>query len=127
MKFSVLDALSTTVVAMIIVFALLIFLQYIIRFQSFIINFIGQKSKGNRVEVIHKQVEAEDEEVVDKEAEDDEDDEEDQPLDDLEVVAVITAALSAYLDIPGSNLRIKRIKRVNSNWGQGTSSVENIN
>ena len=39
MKFSVLDALSTTFVAMTIVFALLIILQYIIRLQSFILNF----------------------------------------------------------------------------------------
>lgn len=122
MEFSVLDALSTTVVAMIIVFTLLILLQYIIRLQSFIINSIAKKSSGTKVDAIHKQEEVEDEEVIDKDEE-----VETQPLYDLEVVAVITAALSAYLDIPGSNLRIKRIKRVNSNWGQGISSVENIN
>ncbi|MGH4137982.1 OadG family protein [Clostridium sp.] len=122
MEFSVLDALSTTVVAMIIVFALLILLQYIIRLQSFIINSIAKKSSGTKVDAIDEQEEVEDEEVIDKDEEG-----ETQPLYDLEVVAVITAALSAYLDIPGSNLRIKRIKRVNSNWGQGISSVENIN
>ena len=44
MKFSFLDALSTTFVAMTIVFALLIILQYIIKLQSFIINFAGKKS-----------------------------------------------------------------------------------
>lgn len=121
MKFSVLDALRTTLVAMTIVFVLLIVLQYIIRLQSFILNFIGKKGKGPKVDVIHKQEEVKDEEAVDKE----EEEEEIQPLDDLEVVAVITAALSAYLDIPGSSLKIKRIKRVNSNWSSLISSVEN--
>ncbi|MBU3192161.1 OadG family protein [Clostridium bowmanii] len=123
MKFSVLDALSTTLVAMTIVFALLIILQYIIKLQSFILNFIGRKSKSPKIDVSCKQdEEVEDEEVIDK---DEEEEEEVQSLQNLEVVAVITAALSAYLDIPGSNLKIKRIRRVNSNWGLGLSSVEN--
>ena len=45
--------------------------------------------------------------------------------DDLEVVAVIAAALATYLDVPESNLRIKSIKRVNSNSGWGISAIGN--
>ena len=104
MEFSFLDALSTTVIAMTIVFALLIVLQYIIKIQSFILSFGAKKDKPHNLEVIDEE---EYEEIEDK------------SQDDLEVVAVIAAALSAYLDIPESNLKIKSIKRVSSNWGQG--------
>lgn len=104
MEFSFLDALSTTVIAMTIVFSLLIVLQYIIRFQSFVLSFGPKKAKPQKVEVINK---------------DEHEEMEDESEDDLEVVAVIAAALSAYLDIPESNLKIKSIKRVSSNWSQG--------
>ena len=40
-------------------------------------------------------------------------------------MAVIAAALAAYLDIPESNLKIKSIKRVNNNSGWGISAIEN--
>lgn len=112
MKFSVLDALSTTFVAMTIVFALLIILQYIIRLQSFIINTVAKKSVNHKVDIIHKEQEKE-EEIVEVE-----------PEDDLEIVAVIAAALASYLDIPASNLKIKSIKRIN-NSGWGISAIEN--
>jgi sodium pump decarboxylase gamma subunit len=99
MEYSFFDALGTTFVAMIIVFALLIFLMYIIKFQSFILNFPGKKAQINKIAIVEEQ------------------EEEIQHQDDLEIVAAITAALSSYLDIPQSNLNIKSIKRVNSKWG----------
>ena len=113
MKFSFLDALSTTFVAMAIVFALLIILQYIIRLQSFIISTIAKKSVNhkvdNKVDIILK----EKEEIVEV-----------QPEDDLEVVAVIAAILATYLDVPQSNLKIKSIKRISNNLGWGISAIE---
>ncbi|MGH4121932.1 MAG: OadG family protein [Clostridium sp.] len=104
MKLSVLDALSTTFVAMTIVFALLIILQYIIKLQSYIINFASKKSINNKVDINYKEAK-EIEEV--------------EPEDDLEVVAAIAAVLATYLDIPQSNLKIKSIKRINNKsvWG----------
>lgn len=101
MEYSFLDALGTTFVAMIIVFALLIFLMYIIKFQSFILNFPGKKAQANKIVIVEEEKEEEGE----------------QPQDDLEIVAAIAAALSSYLDVPQSNLNIKSIKRVNSKWG----------
>ena len=62
MEFSFLDALSTTFVAMTIVFALLIILQYIIKFQSFILNFGAKKDKVHKVDIIDKEYEEEEEE-----------------------------------------------------------------
>jgi Na+-transporting methylmalonyl-CoA/oxaloacetate decarboxylase gamma subunit len=99
MEFSFLDALRTSIVAMIIVFSLLVILQYIIKLQSFILNFEINKGKTKEIDTIHS------EELVVDEIED-----------DLAIVAVIAAALSVYLDIPQSNLKIKRIKRVSNNW-----------
>lgn len=112
MKFSFLDALSTTFVAMTIVFALLIILQYIIKLQSFIINTVGKKSENHEVAIIYKEKEEETETV------------EVEPEDDLEVVAVIAAVLVAYLDIPKSSLKIKSIKRISNNSGWGISAIE---
>lgn len=112
MKFSFLDALSTTFVAMTIVFALLIILQYIIKLQSFIINTVGKKSANHEVAIIYKEKE-EAIETVEVEQED-----------DLEVVAVIAAVLAAYLDIPQSSLKIKSIKRISNNSGWGISAIE---
>jgi sodium pump decarboxylase gamma subunit len=98
MEYSFFDALGTTFVAMIIVFALLIFLMYIIKFQSFILNFPGKKVQISKVDIV-------------------EEEHEEQAQDDLEIVAAIAAALSSYLDVPQSNLNIKSIKRINNNWG----------
>jgi sodium pump decarboxylase gamma subunit len=98
MKYSFLDAIGTTVVAMSIVFALLILLMYIIKFQSFILNFQGKKVQINKIDMV-------------------EEDEEEETQDNLEMVAAIAAALSSYLDVPQSNLNIKSIKRVSNNWG----------
>ena len=64
MEFSFLDALSTTFVAMTIVFALLIILQYIIRLQSFILNFRAKKDKIHTADIID--MEYEDEEEVEE-------------------------------------------------------------
>lgn len=100
MKYSFLDALGTTFVAMIIVFSLLILLMYIIKFQSFILNLPGKKAQINKVDIVEEEKE-----------------EGKQYQDDLEIVAAIAAALSSYLDVPQSNLIIKSIKRVSSKWG----------
>ena len=105
MEFSILDALNTSFVTMIIVFSLLIILQYIIKFQSFILNLKIKRAQVNTVDIIDN----EDETIV-------EDDFQDNFQDDFEVMAVIVAAISAYTDKPESNLRIKSIKRVNNNW-----------
>jgi Na+-transporting methylmalonyl-CoA/oxaloacetate decarboxylase gamma subunit len=104
MEFSFLDAISTSLVAMSIVFTLLIILHYIIRFQSFILSIKLSQDKVHKVEVVSS------EEIVEETVQ------EGDVKGDLEVVAAIAAALSAYLDIPTSKLIIKRIKRVNSNW-----------
>jgi len=97
MEYSFLDALGTTFVAMTIVFALLILLMYIIKFQSFILNFPGKKVQVNKIDLVEAERE--------------------HSQDDLEIVAAIAAALSSYLDVPQSNLNIKSIKRVSNNWG----------
>ena len=112
MKFTILDALGTTVVAMAIVFALLIMLQYIIKLQSFILNFSVRKSVVHEVDIILKEEEEEEEVEI-------------EPEDELEVVAVIAAALAAYLDIPQSNLKIKSIRRMNNNSSWGIAAIEN--
>jgi sodium pump decarboxylase gamma subunit len=104
MEFTFLNAISTSFVAMAIVFALLIILQYIIKFQSFILSSKLSGDKVRKIEAISS------EEIVEEIVQ------EVDVQDDLEVVAAIAAALSVYLDMPASNLIIKRIKRVNSNW-----------
>ncbi len=110
MEFTFLDALNTSLVAMIIVFSLLVILQYIIKFQSFVLNFRSKKIQTHKLDIIEEEEEQEVQE---------------EPQDDLEVVAVIAAALSAYLDIPESNLKIKSIKRVDNNWAHGMSAIGN--
>ncbi len=111
MEFSVLDALSTTVVAMIIVFSLLVILQYIIRLESFIIETIANKNDQHNAGTSHNKQGSEkprEEQIIEVETKD-----------ELEVVAVIAAALSTYLKIPNSNLKIKSIKRISNNSGWG--------
>lgn len=99
MEYSLLDALGTTVVAMTIVFALLIFLMYIIKLQSFILNFSGKKEQTNKQDIVEEEIE-----------------EEIEYQNDLEIVAAIVASLSSFLDVPQSNLNIKSIKRVSNKW-----------
>jgi Na+-transporting methylmalonyl-CoA/oxaloacetate decarboxylase gamma subunit len=111
MKFSFLDALITTLVAMTIVFSLLVILMFIIKLQSFILNFSVNKVKIDKVDIINDE-----EKLYDETQNDDLED-------DLELVAVIAAGLSAYLDKPEANLRIKSIKRINSNSFWGISEV----
>lgn len=113
MKFSFLDALITTLVAMTIVFSLLVILMFIIKIQSFILNFSVNKVKNDKSDIINYKEEQCDEIQNDKFE------------DNLEIVAVISAALSAYLDKPEGNLRIKSIKRINNNSFWGISEVRN--
>ena len=110
MEFSYLGALITTLVVMTIVFLLLITLMFILKLQSFIVDFLSRnKVKVDTVDIITNEQEQYNEIRVDEIEE------------NLEIVAVISAALSAYLDKPQSNLRIKRIKRINSNSFCGIS------
>ncbi|WP_461613855.1 OadG family protein [Clostridium sp. Marseille-QA1073] len=104
-KLSLIDALGVSAVAMIIVFAVLVILMYIIKFQSFLL-----RDKKKEMEPVKE----EKFEPVVQEVETIE-----NPEDDLELVAVIMASLSAHLNVPVSDLNIKSIKRVNSgnaNW-----------
>jgi biotin carboxyl carrier protein len=101
MEFSYLDTLTTTLVAMAIFFSLLVTLMFIIKFQSFILSFLARnKVKVDTVDIINNEEEQYDEIRGDAIEE------------NLQIVAVISAALSAYLDQPQSNLRIKSIKRL---------------
>ena len=100
MELSFLYVVSTIFVAMIVGFTLRSVLQYVIKFQSFILHFAGKKVGVSESEIGDK---------------DEENKDGDNLRGDLEVVAVIVAALSSYLDTPQSNLSIKSIKRVNSN------------
>ncbi|MBK5239758.1 OadG family protein [Clostridium sp.] len=112
MEFSFLDALITTLVAMTIVFSLLISLTFIIKLQSFIIFFLSRnKVKVDTVDIIDIE-EGQFDEIKRYEIEE-----------NLELVAVIAAGLSAYLDKPEVNLRIKSIKRINNNTFWGISEV----
>lgn len=111
MEFSYLDALITTIVAMTIVFSLLVTLMFITKFQSFILSFPRNKVKPDTVDIIDNEEEQYDE-IKGAEIKK-----------NLELVAVIAAALSAYLDQPQANLRIKGIKRINSNSFRGISEV----
>ncbi len=111
MEFTFSDAVITSLIAMTIVFSLLVILQYIIKIQSFIMNYSVKKVKVDQVEQV---------DIINKEEE-----KHGEMKDNLEIIAVITATLSAYLDKPESNLKIKSIKRINSNSLWQTSAIEN--
>ena len=100
MELLYLYVVSTIFVAMVIVFALILCMQYVSKFKSFILNFLGNKASVNKIKIVEKNEEYK---------------KENEPLDELEVVAVIVAALSSYLDVPQESLNIKSIKRVDSN------------
>jgi hypothetical protein len=100
MELSYLYVVSTIFVAMLIVFALSIVVQYVSKLKSFVLNSMGNKASVNKLEIVEKNEEYK---------------KGNGSLDDLEVVAVIAAAISSYLDIPQSSLNIKSIKRVDSN------------
>jgi hypothetical protein len=107
MEFSYSDALITTLVAMTIVFSLLVTLMFIIKFKSSKLKFLlGNKVKVDTIDISNNEEEQYDEIRGDEIEE------------NLESVAVISAALSAYLDKPQSNLRIKSIKRTNIRFGE---------
>lgn len=112
------SSLNVSFVAMIIVFAILIILWFVIRTQSFLLG--GRKDsneeKSESLNVMKEEKVEEVLEVIDMSKE-------------YEIVAAIIAALSAELDVPTSGLNIKSIKRVNtlsSNW-QKTSIGEKLN
>ncbi|MEG0153079.1 MAG: OadG family protein [Clostridium sp.] len=104
-------AIGTSATAMIIVFGMLVILMLIIKFQSGIINGIGNKKKstakpvGKDRDAVLTEV-AQGAQVIDLNA-------------DCELVAAIMAALSAHTGKSAGQLNINSIKRVNnnnSNW-----------
>lgn len=111
-------SLNVSFVAMIIVFAILIILWFVIRSQSFLLG-VRKNTNEERNESLDVMKENKAEEVL-------------EVIDmskEYEIVAAIIAALSAELDVPASGLNIKSIKRVNtlsSNW-QKTSIGEKLN
>lgn len=112
------SSLNVSFVAMIIVFAILIILWFVIRSQSFLLGARkdSNEEKSESLNVIKEEKVEEVLEVIDMSKE-------------YEIVAAIIAALSAELDVPASGLNIKSIKRVNtlsSNW-QKTSIGEKLN
>ena len=100
MELSYLYVVSTIFIAMIIVFALSIVVQYVSKFKSFILYSLGNKASVSKLKIVEKNSEHK---------------KGNGPLDDLEIVAVITAALSSYLDVPQASLNIKNIKKVDNN------------
>lgn len=107
---SLIDALGVSAVAMIIVFAVLAILMYVIKFQSFLLRDKKKKIEPIKEEIVEATVQ--EAEVIEN------------PQDDLELVAVIMATLSAHLNVPASGLNIKSIKRINSvnaNWQDNTT------
>ena len=100
MELSYLYVVSTIVVTVIVVFALSFVMQYISKFKIFVFNFLGNKASVNKIEIHERSEEYK---------------KGNEPMGDLEVVAVIAAALSSYLDMPQARLNIKNIKRVDSN------------
>ncbi|NEU05666.1 OadG family protein [Clostridium senegalense] len=102
-------AVGVSVVAMLIVFAVLIILMFIIKFQ----NSIFEKRSAKNIE----KEKPEDTVIVTKV----EENEEVELQDDSEIVAAIIGALSLQLDVPTSGLNIRSIKRVsNSNWNNNS-------
>ncbi|GAA0127110.1 OadG family protein [Clostridium sp. ATCC 25772] len=102
-------AVGVSVVAMLIVFAVLIILMFIIKFQ----NSIFEKRNAKNIE----KEKPEDTVIVTKV----EESEEVELQDDSEIVAAIIGALSLQLDVPTSGLNIRSIKRVsNSNWNNNS-------
>lgn len=100
MAFSFSYVTITILTAIIIVFVLSIVLQYIVNLKNYILNFLGNNASVKNIEVMSNNNKYK---------------RKDEIIDDLEVVAVIVAGISSYLDIPQADLRIKSIKRVNNN------------
>ena len=100
MELSYLYVVGTIFITVIVVFAFSFVMQYISKFKTFVFDFLRNKASVNKIE-IHERSEGY------KKG--------NEPMADLEVVAVIAAALSSYLDMPQARLNIKNIKRVDSN------------
>jgi sodium pump decarboxylase gamma subunit len=114
-KFSFVSNVS--LVAMLIVFAILVILMFIIKLQSSLLKNMKREPVAEKPQVVENKAKVEDAlEVVDINRE-------------HEIVASIMAALSAHLGKPIDGLNIKSIKRinnVNSNW-QKTSIEDKVN
>ncbi|MGG7164585.1 OadG family protein [Clostridium ihumii] len=100
-------SLGVSVVAMLIVFAVLVILMYIIKFQSFIFAKTTKKAKNEKSDESTQVVVAESVEEF----------EEIDIQDDSEIVAAIMGALALELGTSLEGLNIRSIKRVsNSKW-----------
>lgn len=93
-----LEGLKVTIFSMAIVFFVLTILMYVIKLQTLCLKNIGndKKTKGIGKETITRELE------------------ESSLEDDKEIVAVIAAALSMYMDKPVSDINIKSIKRIDN-------------
>ncbi|MEG0775571.1 OadG family protein [Clostridium sp.] len=108
-------SLNVSFVAMAIVFAILIILWLVIKSQSFLLG--GRKDTSETVDTSLMEKSQEKVEPVVETI---------NPHENIEVVAAIMAALSAHIGTPISDLNIKSIKRINSNW-QRTSIEDKLN
>lgn len=106
-----LDKLSqagiVTLVSMSIVFIVLVVLMFVIKIQTRILGSVKEEQKANNDKKIEKVTEVKESPVVKAT----------RLEDDMQLVAAIMAALSAYTGKDASELRIKSINRSNSsNW-----------
>ena len=99
-----LEGIVTTVIGMGIVFILLAILSGVL----YLLKFIGNDTKKKEVKPAEKPVEAKPAEKAVQEV---------PPADDLELVAVITAAIAASMGTSSDKLVVKSITRVN-NWNR---------
>jgi glutaconyl-CoA/methylmalonyl-CoA decarboxylase subunit delta len=107
-------SLNVSFVAMTIVFAILIILWFVIKSQSFLLGVRKDTSETTDQSLMEKSQEKVEKvvEIV-------------NPNESTELVAAIMAALSAHIGTPVSDLNIKSIKRINSNW-QRTSIEDKL-
>jgi len=92
------EGLLVTVFSMAIVFAVLEIISVLISLETFIINKFSDEKKKNQLNVNNI-------EIVEKQQ------------DDLEIIAAITAALSMYTSLSGTQFKIKSIVRTKDSLG----------
>lgn len=111
-----LEGLKVTIFSMAIVFFVLIILMYIIKFQNRCLKNIGNKKTTNNIEKKKIEKEAINQEVKQTSLEN-----------DKEIVAVIAASLSMYMDRPVNDIKIKSIKRIENSLDWRKSGIKFIN
>lgn len=96
------EGLGTTVVGMLTVFAVLIMLSFVL----YLLKFVNKDIKKTEI-VEDKVIETKEQMPVEPIVQED--------VDDLELIAVITAAIASSLNTNSDRLQVKSIVRVN-NW-----------